>query len=149
MYITAPPRPEKKGECFCDQRKHSWLTPSPQFKPFVLVATGSGIAPCLSFLQIYPDWPVRVIWSARTPEVTYGKAIMEMVLHADPHAIIIDTKKTGRPDLPAIIYGMYKVSTYLILRPPAPSLAFLQQRRLTNRVLAAAIPSRGRRVRQQ
>lgn len=35
---------------------------------------------------------------------------MEMVLNADPNAIIIDTKKTGRPDMPAIIYGVYKVS---------------------------------------
>lgn len=34
---------------------------------------------------------------------------MEMVLNADPKAIIIDTKKTGRPDMPAIIYGVYEV----------------------------------------
>lgn len=59
---------------------------------------------------MHPSWPVRVVWSARFPEVTYGKGIMEMVLNADPNAIIIDTKKTGRPDMPAIIYGVYKVS---------------------------------------
>ncbi|KXT05978.1 hypothetical protein AC578_304 [Pseudocercospora eumusae] len=78
------------------------------FSPLVVVATGSGIAPCLAFLQTHPDWPVRIVWSARSPEVTYGTEIMETILRADPHAIIIDTKETGRPNIPALMYAAYK-----------------------------------------
>lgn len=77
------------------------------FQPVVLVTTGSAIGPCLSFLQMHPTWPVRVIWSARHPLETYGVQIVETVLKADKDAIIIDTKSTGYPDLPAIAYSQY------------------------------------------
>ncbi|KAF7187227.1 Adenylate-forming reductase [Pseudocercospora fuligena] len=86
------------------------------FSPLVVVATGSGIAPCLAFLQTHPDWPVRIVWSARSPEVTYGTEIMETILRADPDAIIIDTKETGRPNMPALMYAAYKVSQSRIAR---------------------------------
>lgn len=79
------------------------------FSPLVIVATGSGIAPCLSFIESYPGWPVRIVWSARFPEVTYGTKIIETVLAADRDAIIIDTRETGRPNLPALMYAAYKV----------------------------------------
>lgn len=79
------------------------------FKPLVVVATGSGIGPCLSFLQTHPTWPVRVVWSARNPKVTYGVRIIDTVLKADKDAVIIDTRKTGHPDLAAVVYSQYKV----------------------------------------
>lgn len=69
------------------------------FKPLVVVATGSRIGPCLSFLQMYPQWPVRIVWSARLPEQTYGFKILDAILKTDRDAVIIDTKKTGKPDL--------------------------------------------------
>jgi len=78
------------------------------FKPIVVVTTGSGIGPCLSFLQVNPNHPLRIIWSARFPEQTYGKEIMSSVLTSDPNAIIIDTKVTGQPDLEALTYALYK-----------------------------------------
>ncbi|KAF2166369.1 hypothetical protein M409DRAFT_66810 [Zasmidium cellare ATCC 36951] len=78
------------------------------FKPIVIVATGSGIGPCLSFLQVHPDWPCRVVWSARFPEATYGRGVMESVFRADPNAVVIDTKKTGKPDLVGIVHSVYK-----------------------------------------
>ncbi|PIA94352.1 hypothetical protein CB0940_08419 [Cercospora beticola] len=78
------------------------------FSPLVIAATGSGIAPCMAFIQTHPDWPVRIVWSARFPETTYGAHIIETVLKADPNAIIIDTKETGRPDMAALIYAAYK-----------------------------------------
>jgi ferredoxin-NADP reductase len=81
------------------------------FSPLVIAATGSGIAPCMAFLNTHPNWPVRIVWSARFPEVTYGTEVMETVLKADPNAIIIDTKETGRPDMAALIYAAYKVRT--------------------------------------
>ncbi|CAD6583389.1 MAG: hypothetical protein TREMPRED_003538 [Tremellales sp. Tagirdzhanova-0007] len=78
------------------------------FKPIVIVTTGSGIGPCLSFLQAKATHPVRIIWSARFPEQTYGKEILASVLKADPNAIIIDTKATGQPDLNALTYALYR-----------------------------------------
>ena len=84
------------------------------FSPLVIAATGSGIAPCMAFIQTHPDWPVRIVWSARFPETTYGAHIIETVLKADPNAIIIDTKETGRPDMAALIYAAYKVSCVLL-----------------------------------
>lgn len=78
------------------------------FEPIVIVTTGSGIGPCLSFLQSQPDHPVRVLWSARSPEQTYGKEILASVLISDPKAVIIDTKVTGQPDLEALTYALYK-----------------------------------------
>ncbi|KAK3704655.1 hypothetical protein LTR37_013754 [Vermiconidia calcicola] len=78
------------------------------FRPIIVVATGSGIGPCLSFLQVHPDHSMRIIWSTRFPETTYGPEIMKAVLRADRRAMIIDTKKTGTPDLPALTYAMAK-----------------------------------------
>lgn len=78
------------------------------FKPLVIVATGSGIGPCLSFLQVYPDWPCRVVWSARFPEATYGKDVLASVFRADGDAVVIDTKKTGKPDLVRIVLAVHE-----------------------------------------
>ncbi|KAF2161739.1 hypothetical protein M409DRAFT_69547 [Zasmidium cellare ATCC 36951] len=78
------------------------------FKPVVVVATGSGIGPCLSFLQMHRRWPVRIVWSARFPEVTYGTSVVASMLESDKDAIIIDTKKTGTPDLAGIVYASYR-----------------------------------------
>ena len=80
------------------------------FKKVLIIATGSGIGPCLSLLQGMPGYPVRVIWSAPTPVETWGADIAQAVLRADPGAIIVDTRKTGRPDLVALAYAAYKES---------------------------------------
>jgi len=94
--------------------KHIWQRGAPTtgvlrisslFKPIVIIATGSGIGPCLSFLNVRREHPVRVIWSARFPEATYGREVMAKVLRADKDAIIIDTKKTGHPKLIALAYA--------------------------------------------
>lgn len=98
---------------------HLWVKGAPTlgvmrvgllFKKILVIATGSGIGPCLSLLQVYPDYPMRVIWSAPKPEETYGKSIMSAVFRADPEAIIVDTKKTGRGNLLALAYSMFKQS---------------------------------------
>ncbi|KAF2773997.1 hypothetical protein EJ03DRAFT_264090 [Teratosphaeria nubilosa] len=78
------------------------------FKPIVIVATGSGIGPVTSFLNKYPHHPKRVLWSARWPEQTYQTGLIRNVLAADPEAIIIDTKKTGPPNLAALTYALVK-----------------------------------------
>ena len=104
----------------CDRPKRLWMRGTPTlgvlhvallFEPIVIVATGSGIGPCLSFLQMHRSRAIRVVWSARSPIATYGPRIIEAVLKTDKDAIIVDTKITGHPNLPAIVYSQYKVSS--------------------------------------
>ncbi|KAF1981376.1 hypothetical protein K402DRAFT_425431 [Aulographum hederae CBS 113979] len=78
------------------------------FDPVVIVATGSGIGPCLGLFNGRPSLNCRVIWSVKSPEETYGKEIVETVFRADPKALIIDTNKEGRPDLAPLTYNMWK-----------------------------------------
>ncbi|OJD33401.1 amino acid adenylation domain-containing protein [Diplodia corticola] len=78
------------------------------FSPVVLIATGSGIGPCLGFFVGRPGHDVRVIWSTKNPLSTYGPAVLDMVTAADPHARIIDTDKTGRPDIVKLAYTAYR-----------------------------------------
>jgi hypothetical protein len=82
---------------------------APMFKKIVLVATGSGIGPCLSLLMAYP-MPWRVLWSTPSPIETYGKGLVSEVLQAEPEAIIIDTRQSGRPDLVRLSWRLYKDS---------------------------------------
>ncbi|KAL2350622.1 gramicidin s synthetase 1 [Cryomyces antarcticus] len=78
------------------------------FKCVVIVATGSGIGPCLSLFNSKPDHPVRILWSTPNPEATYGRGIIDSVLRADPNAVIVDTRKTGRVDMVGLTYSLYK-----------------------------------------
>lgn len=82
------------------------------FEPVLIIATGSGIAPCMSLFVQKPDHPVRIIWSTPDPEKTYGKAVIDTIYKADPNALIIDTKKTGRPDLVRIAYRVWESSKW-------------------------------------
>lgn len=78
------------------------------FQPVLLVATGSGIAPCLSLFYGSPNFKCRVLWSASRPLATYGQPIVDTVRDHDPDAVIIDTRVAGRPDLVKESYWMYK-----------------------------------------
>ena len=78
------------------------------FQRIVIVTTGSGIGPVLSFMNVHLHRPMRVIWSARDPENTYGLGIVNAVLRADRRAIIVDTKKTGHPNMPALSYAAFE-----------------------------------------
>ncbi|CAJ2512047.1 Uu.00g076720.m01.CDS01 [Anthostomella pinea] len=77
---------------------HGLLYTSRLFKRIVVVATGSGIGPCLSLL--FADvTPRRVLWSSRKPETTYGPQVVSQVKRADPNAVIWDTTAKGYPDI--------------------------------------------------
>lgn len=78
------------------------------FQRIVVVATGSGIGPALSFMNVRPGWPMRVVWTARDPENTYGLEIINKVLRADRRAVIVDTQQTGHPNMPALTYAAYE-----------------------------------------
>ena len=80
------------------------------FKRTVLVATGSGIGPCLSLLNANEGIDCRVLWSTKSPRTTYGDEIVRAVLRADPSAIIHDTGTEGRPDMVSMTYQLYKQS---------------------------------------
>jgi hypothetical protein len=66
------------------------------YRRLLVVTTGSGIGPCLSFLGDEDRPPLRVVWQTRSPLETYGQGVLDLVEKMDPHAMVIDTDKTGR-----------------------------------------------------
>jgi len=78
------------------------------FRPVLLVATGSGIAPILSLLIQVPHHPVRIVWSTHDPEATYGRDICDVVYRSDPHAVVVDTSRMKRPDLVKLCYRVWE-----------------------------------------
>ena len=69
------------------------------FSRLIVVTTGSGIGPCLSFL-VDPNRPaMRVVWQTKDPKSTYGEQILDKVHQLDPRAVILQTKKLGRVDM--------------------------------------------------
>ncbi|TEA11422.1 Adenylate-forming reductase [Colletotrichum sidae] len=85
------------------------LAVAPLFKKMVLVATGSGIGPCLPVLM-ERRVPARVVWSTKNPLKTYGRGVMDTILAADPDALIWDSDERGRPDLVQLAYNVYRES---------------------------------------
>lgn len=78
------------------------------FRRIVLIATGSGIGPCLSVLKA-GQVDCRLLWSTRTPRTTFGGKLVDEVINIDPHAVIFDTSKSNgqRPDMVRMAYSMY------------------------------------------
>ncbi|KAJ7094399.1 hypothetical protein C8R44DRAFT_749581 [Mycena epipterygia] len=123
-------------ECIANPPKKLWIRGYPMhgllytsklFKKIVVVATGSGIGPCLSLF--YADvTPRRIFWSTPNPEVTYGDKIMQAVKKADPDAWIWDTKRNGRPDMLAITYK-------LVVEAQAEAVFIISNPKLTRRVV--------------
>ncbi|PYH72223.1 uncharacterized protein BO88DRAFT_476775 [Aspergillus vadensis CBS 113365] len=71
------------------------------FRRVVIVATGSGIGPCLAFLaeggeEAYRRPAIRLVWQTRSPQQTYGSRVLDLVHRLDPEAMILDTSKQGR-----------------------------------------------------
>ncbi|KAI1112736.1 hypothetical protein F5Y14DRAFT_420634 [Nemania sp. NC0429] len=84
---------------------HGLLYTSRLFRRIVVVATGSGIGPCLSLL--FADvTPRRVLWSTRDPEKTYGPRVVAEVRRADPAAVIWNTNEKGYPDIVGETYQL-------------------------------------------
>ncbi|MDQ0713206.1 hypothetical protein QFZ55_002658 [Streptomyces luteogriseus] len=68
------------------------------FTKVVYVATGSGIGPCLPHL-LAAQVPSRLVWATRDPRTTYGDALVDEILAVQPHALIWDTSRHGKPDM--------------------------------------------------
>lgn len=82
---------------------HGLLYTSRLFKKIVLVATGSGIGPCLS-LMYSNQINSRILWSTPNPETVFGQKIIDEVKRSDPNAMIWNTRSSGRPDLISLTY---------------------------------------------
>lgn len=76
------------------------------YKKIIVVTTGSGIGPCLSFLGDGNRPAMRVLWQTRSPLKTYGQGIIDLVKQMDPDPLVMDTDLTGRVDMVPIIERM-------------------------------------------
>ena len=101
------------GELIDELPSHVWVKGVPTagvgnidqlFKRVVWIATGSGIGPTLPHLLAHTA-PARLVWSTRTPRETYGDALVDEILAAEPNALIWDTNENGRPDLVQLAYN--------------------------------------------
>ncbi|MEU0024545.1 hypothetical protein [Streptomyces sp. NPDC006335] len=77
------------------------------FTKVVYVATGSGIGPCLPHL-LAAEVPSRLVWATRDPRTTYGDALVDEILAAQPHALVWDTSRHGKPDMVRLAYAAYR-----------------------------------------
>ncbi|KAK0671247.1 hypothetical protein QBC41DRAFT_344731 [Cercophora samala] len=85
------------------------LAVAPLFKKIVLVATGSGIGPCLPVIM-ERKVPCRILWSTKNPLKTYGQGIIDEVKRCDDTAVVWDTDNMGRPDLVQLAWELYHES---------------------------------------
>lgn len=74
----------------------------------ILVTTGSGIGPCLSYLADDDRPAMRIIWQTRNPKKTYGDRLINLVHQMDPDPIILDTSAGGRIDMLPYVIKQYK-----------------------------------------
>ncbi len=104
------------GAFIKDKPSHIWVKGIPTagvanvetiFKRVVWVATGSGIGPCLPHL-LANSVPSSLVWSTRNPRKTYGDALVDEILKAQPDALIWDTDKHGKPDLAKLAYQAWQ-----------------------------------------
>ncbi|TQV94178.1 NRPS-like enzyme [Cordyceps javanica] len=75
------------------------------FNRIVVIGTGSGIGPLLGHIQ-NPSCETQLIWSTKSPEKTFGKALLNTIYETIPDAIIHDTAVKGRPDLTKMGYNL-------------------------------------------
>ncbi|KAK5104492.1 hypothetical protein LTS08_002382 [Lithohypha guttulata] len=105
------------GDIIANPPQHVWKRSVPLYgfgkvmtlySRMILVTTGSGIGPCLSFLFDLDAAPtMRVLWQTRTPEQTYGQRVIDLVHKMDPDPVILDTTKGGRIDMLPLVIKMY------------------------------------------
>ncbi|MDX8051803.1 hypothetical protein SK571_20625 [Lentzea sp. BCCO 10_0798] len=100
------------AKLIADQPSHLWVKGIPTagvgnidklFHRVVWVATGSGIGPCLPHL-LARTAPATLVWSTRDPRRTYGDALVDEILDAQPDAVVWDTAGQGKPDLVALAH---------------------------------------------
>lgn len=100
------------------------------FKRVVVMATGSGVGPCLALFGHAPKTKIRVLWFASSPQSTFGEKIVSRVLEQDHEAAIWDTRMEGqeRPDVVTMAHTLYKAME-------AEALFFISNKKLTRKVV--------------
>ncbi|KAJ5246562.1 hypothetical protein N7468_001545 [Penicillium chermesinum] len=78
------------------------------YKRLIVVTTGSGIGPCLSFIGDEKRPDLRVMWQTRSPLTTYGQEVIDLTKIMDPEPLILDTNLTGRIDMVPMIQREFK-----------------------------------------
>ncbi|KAK3488585.1 hypothetical protein B0T13DRAFT_497808 [Neurospora crassa] len=100
-----------------DQPTHLWKRGVPtygfgyvlrMFPKIIVVTTGSGIGPCLSFIEDANRPDMRVIWQTKSPLKTYGQRTLDLVHRMDSNPVILDTSITGRVDMLPIVLRLFK-----------------------------------------
>lgn len=109
------------------------------FKSVVLVATGSGIGPCLAVI-LAQKVPCRILWTAPNPEQTFGKEIVDSVKATDPHAVIHNTRTQGKPNMSLMAWQLYQESG-------AEAVCVISNKKFTTKIVydmeARGIPAYG------
>lgn len=106
------------GDIIANPPTHVWKRSVPAYgfgkvmglyQRIIVVTTGSGIGPCLSFLGDDDRPKMRVLWQTRTPEKTYGQRVIDLVHRMDPNPMILDTTKGGkRTDMLPFVIKLYE-----------------------------------------
>ncbi|KAK4462370.1 hypothetical protein QBC42DRAFT_327107 [Cladorrhinum samala] len=79
------------------------------YSRIIVVTTGSGIGPCLSFIADENRPKLRVVWQTRSPAKTYGRRTLELVKKMDENPYIIDTSLSGqREDMLPVVLKLCK-----------------------------------------
>lgn len=79
------------------------------FRRLIVVTTGLGIGPCLSFIGDDNRPLMWVVWQTRAPVKTYGSRTMALVRRMDEDPVILDTTSLGgRVDMLPVILKLYK-----------------------------------------
>jgi hypothetical protein len=111
------------------------------FSRVIILTTGSGIGPALSSLLDKPPGQFcRLIWSTRSPLLTYGIQLCNEVEKTDPGATVIDTSELGRLDLVELAWKTWKETR-------AEAVFVLSNERVTRKVVygleARGVPAFG------
>ncbi|KAF1920256.1 hypothetical protein BDU57DRAFT_552695 [Ampelomyces quisqualis] len=109
------------------------------FRSVVLVATGSGIGPCLAVI-LAQKVPCRIVWTAPNPEKTFGQDIVDSIKRTDPHAVIWNTRTQGKPNVSLLAHTLWKESG-------AEAVCVISNKKLTTKIVydmeARGIPAYG------
>ncbi|ESZ91546.1 hypothetical protein SBOR_8080 [Sclerotinia borealis F-4128] len=77
------------------------------FRSILLVAIGSGIAPCLPVI-LAQNTRISLFWSTRDPLTTYGDEIGGIIKALGSNAYIHNTTTMGRPATLPLVIQQYR-----------------------------------------
>lgn len=97
------------------------------FKHVLYVCTGSGIGPVLPHL-FRKEANSSLLWSARSPSLTYGEELVKEIWDSCPNTTIYDTSVLGKPDMVAQTYSRF-------MKTGAEAVIVIANQKLTRKVV--------------